>query len=192
MPPNAKEITGLCLLKVSRVPPQLKPVDFSYRVETDEKGGVRVFNKVFPCDEIGIYATVQEDVESAKGRASIIHPYVRKGIVSAVSWAPGREDIYFLDVAGFFGYSGGPVYFAGTMALFLELSPAWKPGSSISMKTALRKSSITYWRHGVRAVRVSSCIQELLGRGETLRFIEPVTGERFTFSYKTGKTSIQD
>ena len=189
-PPNAEEITGLCLLKVNRVPPQLNPVEFGYRVEITDEGALHVHNQVFPCDEIGVYATLREDLPSATDRISVVRPYARKGIVSAVSQLNEREDLYFLDVSGFSGYSGGPVFqwdTGGVFAVVTGLEARQQRFEKESGETDIG----TYLMHGTRAVRVSECIRELLRRGETIRFVEPVTNERFQYSHKRGRQPLQ-
>jgi len=184
--PNIDESIGMALLKVGRVPPQLHPVAFGYNFTMAADNTLNLANEIFPGDEVGVYATLQEFVQAVPVRASIIRPYVRKGIVSAISYHDDKEAFYFLDLVGFSGYSGGPVF-------------RWENGGVIGIVTSLeaRQQHIeqegdespvdTYWMHGVRAVPINRCIQELLSRGETVRFIDPNTGERFQYSYANGR-----
>jgi hypothetical protein len=189
-PSDSSKTADLCLLKVGRVPPQMNPVDFACRVETAKQDGIRSSNRVSPCDEIGVYATLLEDLASTPERASVIHRYARKGIVSAISPFEGREEVYFLDVVGFSGYSGGPVF-------------RWDTGSVLAVVTSLearqqrfnegdpQNDFNTYFMHGIRAVPVTRCVDVLLGRGETVRFVDPGTSERFQFSLSHGRQPVQ-
>ena len=188
-PPASETATDLCLLRVKRILPGLDPVDFAYRVRTTKEGRIRLSDQVLPCDEVGVYATLLEDAVPTPGRASVINRYARKGIVSALSRFRGQEDVYFLDVVGVSGYSGGPVF-------------RWDTGAVIGVVTALeaRRQRFedenpqnhidAYFMHGLRAVRVKRCVDLLLRRGETLRFIDPFTGERFQFSLRQGHQPV--
>jgi len=184
--PNIDQSIGMALLKVGRVPPQLHPVAFGYNYTMAPDNTLNLTNGIYPGDEVGVYATLQEILQTFPKRVSIIRPYVRKGIVSAISYYNEMESFYFLDLVGFSGYSGGPVF-------------RWEDGGVIGIVTSLeaRQQQIeqegsknpvdTYWMHGVRAVPVNRCIQELLSRGEMVRFIDPNTGERFQYSYANGR-----
>ncbi len=191
-PSNPGGTSDLCLLKIGRKPPQLKPVDFSFQVRIGRDGNVQLDSCTLPCDELGLYATLLGDAAVGPTAPMVVHRYARKGIVSSITGSPNGENYYFLDVVGFSGYSGGPVFRWNTGGVFGIVTTLEARQQQFTEDGGDENHFDTYLMHGIRAVDLRRGVQMLIGRGETVRFVDPVTGERFQYSMQHGKQSIPE
>ncbi len=191
-PAGAEGESDLCLVKIGRKPSQLKPVDFGFEVRTARDGSVELDSHVLPCDELGLYATLLGDAAIGPTAPNVVHRYARKGIVSSITESGNGDQFYFLDVVGFSGYSGGPVFRWSTGGVFGIVTTLEARQQQFEQDGGDENQFKTYLMHGIRAVDIRMCVERLIARGETLRFIDPLTGERFQYSMQHGKQSVTE